>query len=83
VKSLETYVVTEAITKKRMVFEVANPGVSTDDTVTLGDFTTIASVHLCKKSDGAEIACTKATNVITVTEAALTNVAAIGFAVGV
>jgi len=71
---------TAATTKKRIVFEAT---VSTSDTITLDDMTTINSAHLAKKSDGSEITCTIATNVITVTQAALTNVAIVGFAIGV
>ena len=75
-----TVVVTEAVLKKRLVFEAT---VSTDDTITLGDLTTINSAHLAKKSDGSEVACTTATNMITVTGVGLTNVPVVGFAVGV
>jgi len=71
---------TAAITKKRIVFEAT---VSTSDTITLDDMTTINSAHLAKKSDGTEVTCTIATNVITVTQAGLTNVAIVGFAIGV
>ena len=73
-------VVTPAVVKKRLVFEAT---VSTNDTITLGDLTTINSAHLAKKSDGSEVTCTIATNVITVTGAGLTNVAVVGFAIGV
>ena len=72
-------VVTSATLKKRLVFEAT---VSTDDTITLGDLTAINSAHLAKKSDGSEVTCTIATNVITVTGAGLTNVAVVGFAIG-
>jgi len=75
-----TIVVTEATLKKREVFETK---VSTDDTIPLGDFTTINSAHLAKKSDGSEVTCTIATNVITVTGAGLTDVDVVGFAIGV
>jgi len=73
-------VVTAAVLKKRLVFEAT---VSTDDTIKLGDLTTVHSAHLAKKSDGSEVTCTVATNVITVTGAGLTDVPVIGFAIGV
>jgi len=73
-------VVTPAVVKKRLVFEAT---VSTNDTITLGDLSTINSAHLAKKSDGSEVTCTIATNVITVTGAGLTDVAVVGFAIGV
>jgi len=73
-------VVTPAVVKKRLVFEAT---VSTNDTITLGDLTTINSAHLAKKSDGSEVTCTIATNVITVTGAGLTDIAVVGFAIGV
>jgi len=72
-------VVTAAVLKKRLVFEAT---VSTDDTITLGDLSAINSAHLAKKSDGSEVTCTIATNVITVTGAGLTNVPVVGFAIG-
>jgi hypothetical protein len=78
--SLEMVIVTEAVTKKEMKFRV--PQVSTNDTVTLDNFTTIAAAYLCKESDGTTVAFTKSTNVLTVTEAALTNVAVRGYAYG-
>jgi len=78
--SLETIVVTEAVTKKEMKFRV--PQISTGDTVTLNNFTTIAGAYLCKESDGATVAFTKAANVLTVTEAALTNIPVRGYAYG-
>jgi len=73
-------VVAAATLKKRLVFEAT---VSTNDTVTLGDLGTINSAHLAKKSDGSEVTCTIATNVITVTAVGLTDIAVVGFAIGV
>jgi len=73
-------VVTPAVVKKRLVFEAI---VSTDDTITLGDLSTINSAHLAKKSDGSEVACTILTNVITVTGVGLTDIPVVGFAIGV
>ena len=71
-------IVTEASVKTRLIFEAT---VSKDDTITLADLSTINSAHLAKKSDGSEISCTVATNVITVTGTA-TNILVIGFAIG-
>jgi hypothetical protein len=48
--------------------------VSTSDTVTFSALTTVTFSAVCKKADGATVAHTKATNIITITEAALTNV---------
>jgi hypothetical protein len=72
-------VVTPAVEKKYETFETP---VSTDDTIPRGNFTTLAYAKLCKKSDGSDVACTKATNVITVTEAGLTDEPVVGFAYG-
>jgi len=79
VKSLDTFIVTAATTKKRIVFEAT---VSTDDTITLDNLTAIQNALLTKKSNGSNVTFSKATNVITVTEAALTNVPVVGFAIG-
>jgi hypothetical protein len=81
VKSLETFVVTEAVTKKRIVFEAEDA--STDKTITLDNLTTIQNALLTKKSDGSNVAFTKATNVLTITEEGLSDADLIGFAVGV
>jgi hypothetical protein len=80
VKLLESFVVTEAVKKIRGIFEAT---VSTTNTVTLDDLTTIANALISKKSDGSNVAFTKATNVLTITEAAQTNVPVTIFAVGV
>jgi hypothetical protein len=81
VTSSKTTVVTAATEKKYITFEAL--AVSVTNTITLGDFTTIAGAVLLKKSDGATVAFTKATNVLTVTEADLSNVDLVGFAYGV
>jgi hypothetical protein len=72
-------VVTAAVEKKYITFEAT---VSTDDTITLADFTTVLGAALLKKSDGTDISCTVATNVLTVTQATTTNVPVVGFAYG-
>jgi hypothetical protein len=81
VTSSKQTIVTAAVEKKYITFEA--PSVSEDDTITLGDFTTIAGAALFKKSDGATVDFTKATNVLTVTEVALSSVDLVGFAYGV
>jgi len=73
-------IITAATTKKVLTFEAT---VSTDDTITLSDLTTINGAALLKRSDGSAATCTVATNVITVTQAALTDVVIVGIAVGV
>jgi hypothetical protein len=73
-------IITPATTKQIVTFEAT---VSTDDTITLSDLTTINGAALLKRSDGSAVTCTVATNVITVTEADLTDVVVVGLAVGV
>jgi len=73
-------VVTAAVLKKRLEFTAI---VSTNDTITLSELTTINSAHLAKQSDGSEISCSIAGNVITVAGLGLTDVPIIGFAIGV
>jgi hypothetical protein len=72
-------VVTAAVEKRYITFEAT---VSTDDTVTLGDLADMLGAALFKKSDGTAVTFTEATNVITVTEAGLTNEPVVGFAYG-
>lgn len=79
VTSDKTTIVTAATTKRYEAFEAQ---VSTSDTITMADFTTVNGAALFKKSDGTAVTVTVATNVITVTQAALTNVDCIGIAVG-
>jgi hypothetical protein len=79
VTSSKQTVVTPAVEKKYVTFETI---VSTDDTVTLGDLSDILGAALFKKSDGSAVTFTEATNVITVTQASLTDVAIVGFAYG-
>ena len=81
VTSSKQTVVTAAAEKKYVTFEAL--AVSETNTITLGDFTTIAGAVLLKKSDGATVTFTKATNVLTVTEGDLTSVDLVGFAYGV
>jgi hypothetical protein len=79
VTSSKQTVVTAATEKKYITFEAI---VSTDNTIVLGDLADILYVKLCKKSDGADVTCTEATNVVTVTQAATTDVPVVGFAYG-
>jgi hypothetical protein len=79
VTSSKQTVVTAAVQKKYITFEAI---VSTDDTITLGDLADILYVKICKKSDGIDVTCTEATNVVTITQASTTNVPVVGFAYG-
>ncbi len=79
VTSSKQTIVTAAVAKKYMTFEAT---VSTDDTVTLGEMSTISYAKVCKKADGADVTCTIGTNVVTITGAGLTNVPVVGFAYG-
>jgi len=80
VTSSKQTVVTAAVEKKYVTFEAL--AVSETNTITLGDFTTIAGAALFKKSDGADVDFTKATNVLTITETGLTGIDLVGFAYG-
>ena len=72
-------VVTPAVEKKYGTWETP---VSTDDTVPIPELTDILSASVVKKSDGLAITFTEATNIITITQAATTDVDAIIFAYG-
>jgi hypothetical protein len=73
-------IITPASTKQVITFEAT---VSTDKTITLSDLTTVNGAALLKRSDGSAVTCTVSTNVITVTEADLTDVVVEGIAVGI
>jgi hypothetical protein len=79
VTSSKQTIVTAATEKKYITFEAT---VSTDDTITLGDLTDILGAAVFKKPDGAAVAFTEATNIITITQATTTNVPVVGFAYG-
>jgi hypothetical protein len=79
VTSEKQTIVTAAVEKRYITFEAE---VSTDDTITLGDLADILGAALFKKSDGTAVTFTEATNVITITEAALTSEPIVGFAYG-
>ena len=72
-------IITAASTKQVITFEAT---VSTDDTITLSDLTTVNGAALLKRSDGSVVDCTVATNKITITEESLTNAVVVGIAVG-
>jgi hypothetical protein len=65
------YTTTALVEKKVIILEAT---VSTDDTIPVSELTAVASAHVAKKSDRSEVTCTVATNIITITGAALTNV---------
>jgi hypothetical protein len=63
-----------------VVFE-ASP-VDTDDTITLGELAAITDAKCWRLDTGANVICTVATNVVTVTQASLTDVRIVGLATG-
>jgi len=77
--SIKQTIVTAATEKRYVTFEAI---VSTNDTITIDNLATIDGAALMKKSDGSAVTCTKNTNVITVTQATLTDVPVIGIAYG-
>jgi len=64
--------------RRRIMFIVS--GASTNDTITLSDYTTILGCCLMK-NDGSSIAHSISGNVITITEAGLSSVDLNGFAI--
>jgi len=68
---------TAGVYKGFIVFEAT---VSTDDTITLGGLGTIGHAAIAKKSDSSEVTFSHATNVLTITNMGLVNVAVIGWA---
>ena len=79
VTSSKRTVVTPAVEKKYLTFETE---VSTDNTVTLEDLSDILGAAVFKKSDGTSVTFTEATNIITITQAGLTDEPVVGFAYG-
>jgi hypothetical protein len=57
--------------------------VSTNDTISVGDFTFLHNVVMIRLDTNATVTCTKATNVITITAAALSSVLVLFFVQGV
>jgi len=58
------------------------PQISTSDTVTLSDFTTVSAASAYRGDTLASVTVTVATNVVTLTQAAMTNVKVYILAVG-
>jgi len=56
--------------------------VDTNDTVTLGELSKITDAKTWRLDTGANITCTVATNVVTITQASLTDVRIVGLATG-
>ena len=72
------------VTRQRLIrYIIFEAEVSTSDSITLSDFSSISNAALFKLSDGTSVTYTKATNVITVTTISLTDEKIIGIAVGV
>jgi len=71
------YVRTVEVKKGIVDFEST---VSTSDTITITEYAAIVGATLRKKSDGSVCTCTVLTNVITVTQATLTNEPVVGSA---
>lgn len=63
-----------------IVFE-ARP-IDTDDTVTLGELSVVTAAAAFRLDTGAELTTTEATNVVTITTAALVDVPVLGVATG-
>lgn len=79
VRERGTCIITPAVTRIWLRFEAT---VSTSDTVTVDALTSILNAVLTKKSDGSNITFTKATNILKVTQADLTDVEVTGYAEG-
>ena len=79
VTSSKQTIVTAAVEKKYITFEAT---VSVGNTITLGDLTDILYVKMCRKDTGADVTCTEATNVVTITESPFSSVEIVGFAYG-
>ena len=75
----KTVTVTEAVTKRCVSFEAT---VSTDDTIMFSMLSTVSGSSVFKQSDGSSVTHTKSTNVLTITQAGLTNVPVTGFVIG-
>lgn len=63
-----------------VVFE-ASP-VDTSDTITIAELTALTDAKCWRLDTGANITCTVATNIVTVTQATLTDVRVVGLATG-
>lgn len=65
--------------KKAILIEVV---ASTDDTITMTELSSITTVAVFNATTGAVVTATSLTNVITITQASLTNVKLIVLAIG-
>lgn len=63
-----------------VVFE-ASP-IDTDDTVTVGELSAVTAAAAFRLDTGAKLTTTEATNIVTITTAALTDVPIVGIATG-
>ena len=72
-------IVTKAQKYRYILFEVV---MSSNDTVTIADLTTITDVALINLADGLEDTATISGNIITLTEAGVTNTHFVGIVVG-
>ena len=73
------------VLSRNVVYEkylVVTADITTDETVTIDSLTTIDNAYVAKQQDGSECTFTKATNVITVTEAALSDEPLVMFVIG-
>jgi len=73
-------IITSKVKTRYVLFEVT---MSTNDTVTIAELTTISDVTLFALDDGLEDTATISGNVITLTQATETDQAYVGLAVGV
>jgi len=74
---------TLVVRQKVIRYIILESEVTTSDTITLTDFSSITAASLFKLSDGVAVTFTKATNVITITSAALTDEKIVGIVIGV
>ena len=81
VESSKTVIITDAVTKK--VLQISATVHATNDTITLSDVTTINGAALLKRADGSAVTCTVATNVITVTQAGMSDTPVVGIVLAV
>jgi hypothetical protein len=80
VSSSKVDTITPAVTKKVLQFSAIVH--ATNDTITLSDLAAIDGAALLKRADGTAVTCTVATNVITVTQSAMSDTPVEGIAIG-
>jgi hypothetical protein len=72
------------ITRQKSIrYVVFDSEVSTSDTLTFEDFSSITAFALFKLADGVAVTATKSTNVLTITSASLTNEKVVGIVIGI